>query len=313
MTTDKLLNIAPALASKIVFAGILLISAIMTGCFPDGATTVMRPSVDVSPWQELTVKSSDSGSTYNYMYLEGPSKDAPVLVLLHGGIFDNRIWMYTDKLGRKFNVYAPMYPDNSLFYTGHVEDWGRVVTDFVKTVDIKPDYMAAVSNGAYGAIEYLIQNPDNSVKGLALISTVMFSVSDEEIKKRTRMADFALGRSPGKLLGIVEKKAGSAEFSDAPGSVNQHDIFYVRPYPYFYEVFGVPKNQGRKKQNTMSIKIPVIVLHGTADKIMPIHAARLTTGVFPNAGFKQFEDKGHDMVFSDGPEIADALLSQFTK
>ncbi len=285
----------------------------LAGCIPNGATRTIRPALEIAPWQEQTVQNAESGNRYSYMYLEGPSPDAPVAILLHGGIFDNRIWLNFEKLAEKYRVYAPQYPDTSPMYTGQVEDWGKVVTDFVRAIDISPSLLVGVSNGAYGAIEYLLQNPSNNVRGLVLISTVMLSSSEKEIKKRTRMGKFALRLSPGKLLGLVESRAMSTDYGPAPGKFTQKDIFYVRPYPYYYQLFSVPVNQGNRKQDTRRIDIPVLVLHGADDSIMPLWAAEETLKSFHNASMKTFPGEGHDMTFSIGSKLCDAILEHFNK
>ena len=286
-------------------------ATLLLGCIPNGATETTRPRLDVAPWTEKTVQNKKSGNWYSYMYLKGPSDDAPVAILLHGGIFDNRIWLNFEKLSQKYTVYAPKFPDSSPLYHRKIEDWGKVVTDFVNAVDVSPDLMVGVSNGAYGAIEYLLQN-DTNVRGLVLISTVMVSSSEKEIKKRTRMARFALRLSPGKLQGLVQSRANAIEYDKAPGKITQKDIFYVRPYPYYYELFSVPVTQGSKKQDTHRIKIPVLVLHGKDDEIMPLWAAKDTLKAFDNATLKEFDGQGHDMAFSIGPKLCDTIL-QFYK
>ncbi len=302
-------NARPCALSISRYCWLLAALTLATACLPKQATRTTRPTPDLHPWVEQTVRSTDSGSTYSVMRLQGPA-DAPVLLLLHGGIFDNRLFYYMHTLSRRFTVVAPQYPDNSLFYTGHVADWGKVVTDFLKAADLQPDYVAAVSNGAYGAIEYLLQNPDHRVKQLFLISTVMFGISEEEVRKRTRFAKLALSFAPGRLQGVVEKRALKTDYGDAPGKFSQPDFFFVRPYPYYYQVFRVPITQGRKKQDTMRIDIPVTVLHGTDDDVMAIRAAALTPRVFPHAEFIEMKGLGHDMVFSDADAVVAVIFDR---
>lgn len=283
-----------------------------TGCIPSSATKTVRPEINTKPWIEKKIRNTTSGNVYPYMYLPGPSPDAPVAILLHGGIFDNRIWLHCNDLSKKYTVFAPQYPDNNLFYTGHVADWGKVVKDFIDAAQLSPDLIVGVSNGAYGAISYLVQNK-TSVKGLVLISTVMLSSSEKEIKKRTRMAKLALRLAPGKLQGLIESRVMDNDYSPTPGSVTQKDIFYIRPYPYYYQLFRVPINQYNKKQNTQKIKVPVLVLHGSEDDIMPLWAAKNTLSAFPNATLKSFDGQGHDMTFAIGPNIAKEILDFFPK
>ncbi|MBN2527085.1 MAG: alpha/beta hydrolase [Deltaproteobacteria bacterium] len=294
------------------FFSLMLGTAIaLSGCFPSGAQKTRRPQIDASPWTEKKVQNKSSGNWYRYMYKAGPTEDAPVAILLHGGIFDNRIWLNFHRLSKKYTVYAPQYPDSSPLYNRKIEDWGKVVTDFVKAVNVSPSLIVGVSNGAYGAIEYLLQNDVQSAKGLVLISTAMLSSSKKEIKKRTRMARFALRLSPGKLQGLVESRAEGTEYASSPGKVTQKDIFYVRPYPYYYQLFSVPYTQGDKKQKTHNIKLPVLILHGTEDEIMPLWTAEDTLSAFDNATLKTFSGEGHDMTFSIGPTLCDVILEHY--
>ncbi|MBN2715195.1 MAG: alpha/beta hydrolase [Deltaproteobacteria bacterium] len=298
--------------SKITAKVALFASAVaaLSGCIPNGATETKRPDLNTSPWAEKTVQNKQSGNWYEYMYLRGPSDDAPVAILLHGGIFDNRIWLNFDRLAQKYTVYAPLYPDTSPLYNRRVEDWGRVVADFVESVDVSPNLLVGVSNGAYGAIEYLLQNK-TSAEGLVLISTVILSSSEKEIKKRTRMGRFAMRLSPDRLQGLVESRATGTEYSPAPGKITQKDIFYVRSYPYYYQLFSVPVTQGSRKQNTHRIDLPVLVMHGTDDDIMPLWAAKDTVKAFDTATLKEFDGQGHDMTFSIGPTLCDEILAFF--
>lgn len=295
-----------------LFIILCLVLFLSIGCFPKGNQTT-RPNIDISPWTEQRIKSPQSGTVYDYMFIAGPTEDAQSVVLLHGGIFDNRIWLYCHSLSKKYNVYAPRFPSNSLFYNGHLSNWGEVVNDFIQTTQIKPSLLIGVSNGAYGAIGYLNNYPKNPVKGLVLISTIMVSSSEDEIKKRSRKARFALNLSPFKLKGLINKRAQNNDYPKAPGKIQHIDIFYVRPYSYYYQLFSAPYNLGSKKQNTKDIKIPVLVLHGSEDDIMPIQYANDTLDAFPNATFKEFKGQGHSMVFTIGPKIARTIIKHFNK
>jgi pimeloyl-ACP methyl ester carboxylesterase len=113
------------------------------------------------------------------------------------------------------------------------------------------------------------------------------------------------------MQGLIEKRSQKVNFDPPAGKIKQMDIFYVRPYPYLYQLFSVSLNQGSTAQNTKKITCPVLVLHGTEDKIMPLYAAKLTPGVFPHASFKAFKGYGHAMVFSHGKQIAKTILGYF--
>lgn len=286
----------------------LLAAAILAGCIPRHPERTVRPEALSQPWEERIVR-SPSGHEYRYLFAPGPSADAPAMVLLPGGLFDNRIWLYTSGLAERFNLYALDWPTSSLFYTGHATDYGEIVADFLAALGIEELYLAAVSMGAYGAVDLASRKGDRfSVKALVLVSAVMFAVDEEEVDTRTGYGEFALGLSPERLRGMVEWQVGRRDYPEAPGVVQQLDIFWVRPYPYYFQIFSMALNQGDRPQDTRAIACPVLFLHGSEDDTMLIEVARKNPQVFAEAEWREFEGLEHSMIFGHGPMLAEAIL-----
>jgi pimeloyl-ACP methyl ester carboxylesterase len=240
--------------------------------------------------------------------MAGPSESSPSLLLLPGGFFDNRIWYYLNGLSKYFNIYALNWPDESDFYTGNLADYSQVVEDFLQSIGVTELVIGGVSAGSYAAIESTLKNKEIHVQGLILFSAVMLSITPKEVKTRTRRARFILRIKPEKLRSLVEYNVKRTTFDTAPGDVQQQDIFYVRPYSYYYQLFQTIKNQQDKKQATLEITCPTLILHGTDDEIMPIELARLSKGQFKNATFVEFKDYKHAMVFNHGPEFIPPIV-----
>lgn len=293
---------------------VFLFSASLAACIPT-PSRIERPDVAIGPWEQKTVASS-SGHEYEYLHIAGPAPGAPVLLLLHGGTVDNRIWLYTDELAEHFELYAPLWPDNSLMYSGRSSDYAAVAHDFLQAIGVDEVYIAAVSMGTYPAIDLASVYDDVDVKALVLISTVMFGVSEEEVEGRVGVGQRALSFSPDKLRGIVQWTFERKDFGDAPGDVKMEDFFFIRPYPYYYQVFSMMVNQGDARQATERVTCPVLVLHGEEDDIMPVDAARMTLSVFPNAKpqeFRAYAGQGHSVVFFHGPQIAKEMMAFFER
>ncbi len=286
----------------------LVVSTLLSSCIPKPPTRTERPQIDVAPWQELTVRSDRSGHTYRYLFAAGPSEGAPAMLLLHGGFFDQRMWLYTNRLSERFNVYALEWPNTSLYYSGHIEDYGEIAADFLDALSVIRAYVAGVSMGAFAAIDLVSRKTEIDFPAVFLFSAVMFGITEEEIEKRTAMAKRALAFAPDRLRRIAEWRVSKSNFNDAPGEIQQDDIFYTRPYPYYYQVFSMTVNQGAKRQDTMSIDCPVLILHGTADATMPIDVARLSASVFKDAEFREYEGYTHSMIFSHGSEFVDTIF-----
>ncbi len=290
------------------------LAIVMIGCFPAPQRTD-RPAIERDPWRERSVRSEDSCQTYRYLYAPGPGEDSPAMLLLPGGIFDNRIWLYCDSLAEHFSLYALDWPDNSPFYTGHASDLGAVARDFVGALGIEELAVAGISMGTYAAVDLAAERTGLEVDALILISSVMFALTDEEIEKRTAISERALSFSPETLRSIVERRAERADYGPAPGEIRQLDIFHTRLYPYYFQVFSIGAKQEDRPQRTQRIECPVLFVHGTDDETYPIEVARGNPTVFPAAKATEWieiEGGRHSMVFARGPEVA-AAIEEFLK
>ncbi len=285
----------------------LMLLATGYGCIGKTPVRTARPTLNVTPWEARTVRSAASGHTYRYLFAAGPSEDAPAMLLLHGGIFDHHMWLNVAGLSKRFNVYALEWPDKSLFYTGHIEDYGEISADFLFALGITRVFVAGVSMGALAAIDLVSRKKELDVPALFVFSAVMLGITEEEVEERTAIGRRALGFAPDRLRSIIEWRVKRTEFDRAPGEIQMGDIYYTRPYPYYFQVFSMVVNQGGQRQDTMAIECPVLLLHGTDDETMPVHVARLSVPVFNDAKMVEFDGFGHAMVFSHGPEFVQAI------
>lgn len=53
--------------------------------------------------------------------------------------------------------------------------------------------------------------------------------------------------------------------------------------------------------------VPVLLVHGTADRVIPFEAARWTAERLPHATLRRFADAGHDLPIARAREVADAI------
>jgi pimeloyl-ACP methyl ester carboxylesterase len=187
-------------------------------------------------------------------------------------------------------------------------DYSHIVEDFLQSVGVSELYMGGVSAGSYAAIESTLKGKKFRVKALILFSSVMLSITPKEIRTRTKTAKFALRLKPDKLRALIEHNITRVAFDTAPGNVQQLDIFYIRPYSYYHQLFQTIINQGDKKQATLDIPCPALLLHGMDDDLMPIDLARLSKRLFKNATFVEFKDYKHAMVFAHGPEFIPPII-----
>jgi pimeloyl-ACP methyl ester carboxylesterase len=281
----------------------------LIGCAPP--QVIRRPDLDLSPWVEKAVTSAQTGASYEYLHIESASPSATPVLLLHGGIFDNRIWYYFYELSAHHDLYALQWPDTSPLYTRSMSDHGAIAADFAGALGLEKVSVVGVSFGTYGAIDLATRQHGPRVESLVLISTVMMAVSEEEVKERTKMARSALFLGKRTLAHIVDSRVREKKYDTPPGRLGQEDIFWVRPPTFMNQVFGSAKAQRDTPQDTGAVTCPVLVLHGTGDNTMPVDVARETPALFPNARMRVFEGYSHTMVFDHGLELARVVQEFF--
>ncbi|MCK9462422.1 MAG: alpha/beta hydrolase [Proteobacteria bacterium] len=281
-------------------------------CVPKAPTRTVRPDVPVAPWTERTVPSQRGTAEYRYLHLDGPAPGAPLLLLLPGGFYDARIYLNTAAFAERFEVIALDWPDGGAAYTGHVGDYGEIAADFLDALGVSKVHLAGVSMGTYAAIELASRKKGIEVEALALFSTVMFGIDEDEVSRRERRSRMALRLDPDRLRGLVEHGVERADYEEAPG-LPQRAIFWVRPYSYYRQIFGMTLNQGAARQATREIACPTLVVHGTEDEVMPVEWARLTASVFQDAEYVEEEGGMHSMIYSRGEKIARLVLDFFAR
>ena len=187
-----------------------------------------------------------------------------------------------------------------------------MVADFLGALQVERLHVAAVSMGTYGAIELAARDGGPEVLSLTLISSVMFALTPEEVEQRTGFAQRALSYAPERMRASVKGNAGRVDYAPPPGAVRQLDIFWVRSYPYYYQVFRMAVRQADRPQDTDAIECPVLFLHGTEDETYPVDVARGNPSVFPAAATTRWIEiagAGHEMVFSHGPRVVGEIFA----
>ena len=297
---------------KLLVALLPATAILAAACGSSHPTRTARPELPIAPWTERTARSAASCTEYRYLHLDGPAPGAPALLLLPGGFYDARIYLNMSALAERFEVFALDWPDGCAMYTGHVGDYGEIAADFLGAVGVRRIRLIGVSMGTYAAIDLAARKKEIEVEALALFSTVMFGIDEDEVERRLRRARFGLRFGPERMRALVELGVRRARYEEAPG-VPQREIFWVRPYSYYFQLFGMTLNQGAARQATRDIACPTLVVHGSRDEVMPVKWARLTKTAFPDAEYVEEEGGAHSMIYSRGPKLARLVLGFFAR
>ena len=66
---------------------------------------------------------------------------------------------------------------------------------------------------------------------------------------------------------------------------------------------------GNRSEALGQIRVPTLVIHGTADPLLPLAAGRETADLIPNARFEVIEGMGHQLPEALVPELG-ALIAE---
>jgi pimeloyl-ACP methyl ester carboxylesterase len=236
------------------------------------------------------------------------------LVLIHGFPFDRTLWaLVIDALAETRRVIAV-----DLRGRGKSESWGGSgswtmqdhAADVAATIDGlgggEAD-VAGLSMGGYVTFALLRAFPEK-VRSAMLISTK--SGADDPAGRQAREAMAAKARHEGTLalfdaLAPKVLAAGASDdararlramFERTPAGTTASDALAMRDRP-------------DSTPDLPRIRIPVCVIHGTEDALMPIAGAQAMAAAIPGARFVAIEGAGHVPSLEKPEETAAAMLA----
>lgn len=270
------------------------------------------------------------GTRINY-YSGGPENGRPV-VLLHGGGTDHAMLSWRDTLPALINadcrVYAPDCPgygnsppdsnkksttENQINYLeGLIEVWGLKQADLI-----------GISMGGSLALGYALKNP-KQIKRLVLIGS--YGLQD---KAPSHHLSYLCLKMPwlNDLMWLMTRNLRLAA---------KYGVNYIirnpqsRTESLVDEVIEAMRNENSQKafsqwqqdevrwdhlktnytSRLSEIKVPVLLVHGTHDFLVPIKYAKRAAPLFKNARLEVFNNAGH-WTHRDYPEQFNEMLIEF--
>ena len=234
------------------------------------------------------------------------------LVLIHGYPFDHTMWFSTiAALGTKARVLAPdlpgfgrnpAHPDKSPSLKYYAEYLAKelAASGFKKAV------VAGMSMGGYVALAFAEKFP-NQLAGLGLISSQ--AEADTAEAKSARMETIRRIRASG--VSVVTNAIIPKMF------VENADV-QLRKYPlegaakagpdglcWALEAMAKRPDRG---DLVKALTCPVLMVHGSEDRIVPIAKARALAEQCRNVIFQEIPRAGHATPLEDPDTVANALI-----
>jgi pimeloyl-ACP methyl ester carboxylesterase len=229
------------------------------------------------------------------------------LLLIHGYPLDHSIWgPVADHLGGDFDV---IMPDLRGFGSSSVVEepysMEEMATDLAGLLDhlgIERAFVAGHSMGGYVALAFL-RTYAPRVLGLGLVSSQ--AVADPDDRKAGRYktaADVGEHGTDAVVEGLVAKLS--------PNPAVQEGMRALMRRQSAGGIVGALKAMAERRDSTdllISLKAPLVLIHGDADALIPVDRARDIKGAVPTAILVEMAGVGHMPMLEAPPQTAAAL------
>lgn len=261
-------------------------------------------------WTYSSLYSEASKTTHWYYSFPVADSSAPVLLLLHGFNTDGRTFLHLSELSKKFRLIAYNFPEESPLYKGEITDFVPLLDDFCAALKVDTIWLAGNSIGGAIAQCYTANTKKVVVDHLFLWSTQVFGATADDRARNAAMASKLLPYPDYKLYYLLNRASSLIDLMDRRGfgADAPAEIIVIRRIGWYRQILNSVKTYDGS-ETAHHIRCPVIVLHGSNDKVIPLVNANLIPGLIPQSRFEVIDKAGHAMVFVQGPQIARRILS----
>jgi pimeloyl-ACP methyl ester carboxylesterase len=229
------------------------------------------------------------------------------MLLLHGYPLDRSIWnAVAEMLEAEFDLIIPdlrgfggsdaMEADRSMI------EYASDLAGLLELLKIRRAHVVGHSMGGYIALAFAREFA-SKVAGLGLVSTQV--AADTPERKTARQATARQVMMDG-----VESVADGMTPKLSPDARVQNQVREViaRQRPLGLSV-ALDAMAGRLDSTDVlrSIKVPVVIVHGDADELIPVDRAREMKSLVPAAHYLELPGGGHLPMMENAPAVAEAL------
>jgi pimeloyl-ACP methyl ester carboxylesterase len=229
------------------------------------------------------------------------------LVLLHGYPLDHHLWDdVTPLLVDTFDLIIPDlrgFGESSTvdsFYT--MEDIASDIAALLDHLEIQKAAIVGHSMGGYVALAFARLYPER-VSGLGLVSSQVLADPPDRKEGRYKSAAEVGDKGIGSVVTAMTSK-----FTTNPELQEFARESMERQEPAAY--IGALKAMAERVDSTpllSALRIPVVLVHGDADQLIPIDRAREVKAALPNAYLVEINSAGHMPMMEDPQKTAEAL------
>ncbi|HEY2599214.1 MAG TPA: alpha/beta hydrolase [Candidatus Dormibacteraeota bacterium] len=174
-------------------------------------------------------------------------------------------------------------------------------------------HIVGVSMGGFIAQLVAINHPD---RVLSLTSIMSGPGGEDEVPPQPEGADVLMRVPPPTREGQIEHGLWIRETLKGPGDPFD-EAMETRQVESAYDRSYYPVGTGRqlvavlaadsRLEKLSRLKVPVLVIHGTDDVLVPVENGRRVADAIPGARLLEFEQMGHNLPERVWPQIVDAI------
>lgn len=229
------------------------------------------------------------------------------LVLLHGYPLDHHIWdEILPLLEDTFDVIVPDlrgFGDSTLGDTSPgMEDYASDIAGLLDYLEIQKTAIAGHSMGGYVALAFARLFPER-VSGLGLVSSQV--LPDPQDRKEGRYKS-AADVSQNGIGSVVETMAPKFTSDGKLQEFARTSMERQQPSAYVSAL----KAMAERPDSTpllSTLNIPLVIVHGDSDLLIPVDRAREAQAAMPQAYFMEIEGAGHMPMLEAKQKTAEAL------
>jgi pimeloyl-ACP methyl ester carboxylesterase len=229
------------------------------------------------------------------------------LVLLHGFPLDRSIWRaLLPHLEAHFDLIAPdlrgFGESAALEPASVIEDYAADLNNLLGALNLSRAFLAGHSMGGYVALAFA-RRYGEKLLGLGLIASQALPDSPEKRNGRYTSIEQIRAQGMEVLAGMAEKLSANPEHAPLLRDIT------LRQQPE--ATAAALRAMAERPDSTAllpNLHIPLVLVHGDADGLIPIQRAREIKTLIPSARLTELRGVGHMPMLEAPQETARALL-----